>query len=224
MLGKMKSLVFCFIVLIGFSSLNCVGDELPQDDKYMTSSDMNNPEALDTDTIYQIIDELLVQDDSTYNTLTDQQKAIVIEEIKDKRIYPTGINGVPKASLPYCTGGYWGAGWQYESIEPRYSTSGLKYQVGPNCYMWAPGDDCGTDYDDYMLSFYFGNHAESLSQLRTMLKYTSTNWWVRLVLIGSLSSRVYEQTSGGGRDNYNIYSCIDDYYYPYLSTFLMRKY
>lgn len=203
--------------------MNCVGEELPEEDQSETSSGVLNSPEIDIEEIYRIIDELLLHDDTTFNTLSAEQKKIVVREIIKNKIYPNDDLRHFKSSLPYCNGGYWGANWQYESIEPRYSTSGLLYEVGPNCYMWAPGDDCGADHDDYMLSFYFGNHAESLSQLRPMLKYTSTSWWVRAVLF-DLSSRVYEQTPGGERDNYNIYSCIDDYYYPYLSTFIMRKY
>lgn len=94
--------------------------------------------------------------------------------------------------------------------------------------MVSPGQDCGTDYDDYMLSFYFGRHDEGITQLKSMLKWWSTSWWARTVAnnwYGSgLSARVYQQTPGGGIDNYDVKWCIDDYFYPYFETFRLRKY
>lgn len=138
---------------------------------------------------------------------------------------PTGNN------LPYCSGGYWGSYAEGESIEQNDSTSGLKYEVGPNCYMWAPDSDgngesdCGGASDDFMLSFYFGYHNENAATLSDKLRWTSTeskprdSWY-----LNSLSARLYEQTKGGGADNYNVYVCLDDKWFDYFPTFRIRKY
>ena len=170
--------------------------------------------SLDREELDSLVDELQLR--NVYpDSFEEDNRAVNEDEIIDIPISET--------SHTYCGGGYWGANWQHESIEQRDSTSGLLYETGPNCYFWAPGADCGTDYDDFMLSFYFGNHAESLSQLRPMLRWYSTHWIPR-ALIGTMDARVYEQTSGGGRDNYNIYACLDDYFLEYYHTFRMRKY
>lgn len=165
-----------------------------------------------------VISQLLTGDTTRFEALHSTQQEQVAQTIIEQRIYPDEsvdptIGGTPlmKRSLPDC-GGYWTSYWVYESIEERNNTSGLLYETGPNCCMQAPGDDCGTDHDDYMLSFYFGRHNESIGQLSSMLKWTSSSWWVR-ALLGSLSARLYQQTPQNGPDNYDVKICIDDYFY-----------
>jgi hypothetical protein len=183
-----------------------------------------------------IISEMLAGDVTGFEALPYDQGQQIAQFIVDNRIYPDwsidptiGDMHSADKSLPDC-GGYFPPpwSWQYELVEYRSTTNGLLYQTGPNCCMVSPGQDCGTDYDDYMLSFAFGRHNESIEQLRSMLKWYSTNYYARTLLNSlhpnGLDVRVYQETPGGGVDNYDVKVCMDDYFYPYFETFLLRKY
>jgi hypothetical protein len=185
----------------------------------------------DQDYIDVAINDLLIGDDLALSGLSQADMNELVDRLQTRNIYPDGAERTTTASLPYC-GGYWGyyAKMDYgEVMEENDSTSGFKYQVGPNCYMWAPDSDgngesdCGGAPDDYMLSFYFGYHSESSAYLASLLRWTSSDYMTRL-LLSNISFRLYEQKSGGGPDNYNVYTCIDDYFTYALPTFLVRKY
>lgn len=117
-------------------------------------------------------------------------------------------------SLAICSG-FWGSYAVAERVENR-SSSGYLYEIGSNCYLYpewyGESSACGGGGGDPMVSFYFGNHAESASALAPMLKVTSSNscvaGWMSALFPSGLASRVYEQTRGGTRDNYNVYSCV----------------
>ncbi len=201
----------------------------------------NTEQPLDLDRAYAIINELVEGRIEIIYTLTLMEQIQVLRIMEEERIYPretpVAIDGImfnqwqpfetDNPNLPSCSG-YWGYYACAETIEYRENTSGLLYEIGPNCYMDAPGSDCGSDDDDYMLSFYFGNHAESYSQLRYQLKWYSTNWFARWYLLtfhqGRMSGRLYQQNPQSGRDNYNVYVCVPGFLGPYLHTFKMRKY
>lgn len=182
--------------------------------------------------VHEIISQILRGDYAQFNELPLRQQRQVFSTIARERIYPDdsqklGFVFDTMAVLPICSPGYWGANQAGEVIEHNGQTLGLKYQVGPNCYRWDDTGDCGGT-DDIRLSFYFGNHAESLAQLAPMLRWATNSIAATLYLMvvhgGKISSRVYEQTEGGGRDNYNVYACIPGYLYPYINTFVIRKY
>lgn len=184
-----------------------------------------------------IVDEMVSSgSDEALAEFTDEELESFVDSLQEYGIYPDldDMSAPPPSSLPWC-GSYWGHYATAETIEQRNSTSGLLYHVGPNCYMWAPDSDtsdalhgdCSSasdnDTDDFMLSFYFGYHSESPGTLKSMLRWTSSSSWVRL-LLGNLSGRLYDQTAGDGADNYNVYTCVDDYFDPYLTTFDLRKF
>lgn len=220
---------------IAFSLTSAPSSGMSDDQEIQLQGIVDSAEPLVDAEIAYVVERLLEEDLDLFYTLNESQRRQVSSYIIDNYIYPPDDWGIGFTeentwnqdrpgvdSLPDC-GGYWTPWWEYESIEQRDSRNGLKYEVGPNCYMAAPGDDCGTDHDDFMLSFYFGNHAEGREQLAGMLRWYSTDWWTR-VLLDTLSARVYEQNPGGGRDNYDIKICIDDYFESRLETFRLRKY
>lgn len=177
--------------------------------------------------VQAIVDEIMNGDTTTVDAFSDEELEAFVDALQEYGIYPDldGDDGEPPpppSGLPACSG-YWGVEHKVETVEEHGVTDGLLYAVGPNCMMWAPGDDCGTDHDDYMLSFYFGYHSQSISTLKAMLKWYSSDPLV-LTLLNNLTGRLYQQTSGGGPDNYNFYACLDDFFGGYLETFELRKY
>ncbi len=178
-----------------------------------------------------IVAEIKSGDYSTLESFTDAEReafidamqayGIILWDLVDEEEQSGAVP--PPSGLSACSG-YWGI-YAYAEYVERWDTSGgwLSYSTGPNCVMWAPGSDCGTDYDDYMLSFYFGNHSESASTLRSMLRWNSSSAIVSL-LLGTVEGRLYEQTRGGSRDNYNFYACVDDFFGGYLETISLQKY
>lgn len=217
------------LMLFGLAS-GCVSNQTIDDSMVTTinSIDTANGEISFTEEeVTTILDEIMSGDTSTVDAFTEEELEAFVDALQEYGIYPD-LGGEddeptpPPSGLPICSG-YWGSYAYAETIEQRNTSSGLLYQVGANCYMAAPGSDCGTDYDDYMLSFYFGNHAESASSLKGMLRWTSSSSVVR-ALLGNMSGRLYEETAGGGRDNYNVYLCVDDWFGGYLETFKLRKY
>lgn len=220
---KTKSLLLTVCTI--FFLVGC-GEEIQNDSALPESSNINISEfalqivAADGDLERQ---ELL-------SNITADEMVLLIDEFQRLNFYPD-LDDSPDvaylASTPAlpCCGEYWGANYEVETIiEQKDSTNGMLYHVGPNCYLWATQvDECGDDFDDFMLSFWFGYHNESLATLRSKLRWTSSSSWVK-TLISKLSGRVYEQTYGGGSDNYNIYVCLDGYFERYMTTFDMRKY
>lgn len=203
-----------------------VGSDLGGDTEVFTQEEVNS-----------LVAEMISSNSGeVISGFNEGELASFVDSLQEYGIYPDleGMPAPPPSSLPWC-GSYWGHYATAETIEQRNSTSGMLYHVGPNCYMWAPDSDtsdelngdCSSasdnDTDDFMLSFYFGNHSESPGTLKSMLKWTSSSVWVR-ALLGSLSGRLYDQTAGDGADNYNVYTCLDDYFDPYLTTFDLRKF
>lgn len=126
--------------------------------------------------------------------------------------------------LPLCNG-YWGYYAVAEILDGSMSTSGMKYEAAPNCYMWATdldGDghcDCGDDDcgEDIMLSFYLGNHAESADPLSDMLYWNSLLSWFNVYYFWyDFNGRFYQQTPQSGRDNYNFSPAIIFVGYLYI--------
>lgn len=176
----------------------------------------NNNGGLTKEEAVEISDQAIKGDYISYDELQPEEQHQVIEQIK--KFVPASIG-----NLPPCAPGYWGAYGVGEPIEQRNSTAGLNYQIGPNCYRWASDNSCGTDNNDLMLSFYFGNHAESLEDLRSKIRWSSTNPVIN-VIPKVLSGLIYERVRGGGRDDYNIYACIPTPWIYFADSFLMRKY
>jgi len=189
-----------------------------------------NEQLLNGNELLNYINQVVAGSLDAIKELPPQQQQQVLATMERENIYPeldVNLVNMQTSSLPLCAPGYWGANWAKEDIEERSTTSGLKYQVGPNCYRFQPGD-CGSDSDDAMVSFYLGNHAESLAELRPLLKWTSSSDYVRLYMalthLGKFRSRVYEQTKDGQRDNYNVYICLPGYLFLYMDTIVIRKY
>ncbi len=189
-----------------------------------------NEQLLSGNELLDYINQVVTGDLNVIKQLPTHQQRQVLATMERENIYPElddNLVNTQTSSLPLCAPGYWGASWAKEDIEERSTTSGLKYQVGPNCYRFQPGD-CGSDSDDAMVSFYLGNHAESLAELRPLLKWTSSSDYVRLYMalthLGKFRSRVYEQTKDGQRDNYNVYICLPVYLFLYMDTIVIRKY
>lgn len=238
--GSFHPLALC-LALLGLVLLpifGCIATaDLPSDTE-TTAINPNSEEEISftEEEVLAIVDEIMNDDTTTIDTFSDEELEAFIDAMQEYGIYPDleGESTAERSSLPYCYG-YWGHYATAETIEKRNSTSGMLYHVGPNCYMWAPDSDTGdalngdcssasdNDTDDFMLSFYFGYHSESPGTLKSMLRWTSSSSWVRM-LLGSLSGRLYDQTAGDGADNYNVYTCVDDYFDPYLTTFDLRKY
>lgn len=224
MLKYLKINLCLMVALLLIAIIGCNNSE--------NSSNVTGTE-LTEENISMAAEKVINSEDSTYfYSLSMEMQDVVAFTIIDKGLYPKNIendeSGIKNRvstmslSLPDC-GGYWTTYWLHEVVEQRDTQTGLLYEVGPNCYMDAPGTDCGNDDDDYMLSFYFGRHNESISQLAPKLKWYSTNWLVR-VLLGDTDVRIYQQTPETGADNYDIKMCLDDYFQPYFETFRLRKY
>lgn len=197
----------------------------------------NNKQDTAENDIQAIAEEVMSGNYDIIESLSQDEHEQLVDILQENNYYPdiNESDRMPISTLPWC-GGYWGYYAYAETVEKKNSTSGLLYQIGPNCYMWAPdsntsdalNSDCSTaannDTDDFMVSFYFGAHDESASTLNSMLRWTSSNSWVRALVGSNTSGRMYEQTVGGTTDSYDFYMCLDDYYDPYLVTFLLRKY
>lgn len=226
------NLITVMLMLFGLLS-GCVSESIIDNPDITT---LNPIKEIDTasseisfteEEVQAIVDEAMTGDYSSLTDFSDEEREAFIDAMQE---YDISLNDAqeddgavpPPSGLSACSG-YWGTNHSVETVEVKSDARGLLYSVGPNCFMWAPGSDCGTDYDDYMLSFYFGYHGEGISTLKSMLKWSSSNLAV-MALMGSLDGRLYQQTAGGGADNYNFYACVDDGYGGYLETFTLRKY
>lgn len=204
----------CALLMVVGVSLGCGsgGDEL-EDTEFEESS-----------AVSEISDE-------AFERMLAEEEAMLLEEERFEELLESDgeLSDAEKTTgLPYCSG-LWGYYAVQEWLDYKGTSSGLKYEVGPNCYMWADEVDgaiCGDDGDDdFLLSFYLGNHAESADTLSDMLYWYSTHWWLQAYFfMVDFNGRLYQQTKEGGRDNYNYYMCADDYYFKYASTFRIRKY
>lgn len=190
---------------------------------------------LSTEEIEFIVEKALHGDGRLVQVASDRQFFQLFNYIKLENIHPANpivpphtalnefeANDPGAQGLPNC-GGYWDANWGGEFIEQVPWWYPYYYASGPNCYFSAPDDDCGADDYDYMLSFYFGMHDQSLDQLKPILRISTFNWWASIWLRSGVSARVYEQTRGGQRDNYDIYVCLDPYFIYYFETMQIKK-
>ncbi len=216
------------IVFVAILGLGCEGNSSSWKNEEATPAFIEQeeePTTSFTEEEANIIAEAVLAGEENLSSFNEEEMEAFLDALQEYQIYPDleESEAAPPPSHSSTCSGYWGSYAYAETIEQRDTSSGLLYEVGSNCAMWAPGSDCGTDYDDYMLSFYFGWHDQNASTLKGMLKWTSTSGWVQ-GLLGNMSARLYEQTTGGSADNYNVYACVDNYFEPYFSTFKMRKY
>ena len=119
----------------------------------------NNSENSDTAMVDEVeyIAQLWMEteDPSIVGMIKDEAQLRAVEELllqwefgEDTAFDP------PVLYLPGC-GGYWGTYRFAGKARFQDGSASYSYYWSPNCYMYAPGTDCGTDHD-YMVSFWMG--------------------------------------------------------------------
>lgn len=110
-----------------------------------------------------------------------------------------------KTELASCSG-YWGT--YYKGSFAELQSSGYSYYWSPNCSMPAPGDDCGTDHNDYMVSFWMGpDYTTNMDAYRVWTTSWTTYW--DLLYHGGASFRVYISNAYGAWYG-NAYVCLSN--------------
>lgn len=119
------------------------------------------------------------------------------------------------SSMAYLSGcsGYWGTYTKLSSsttfAEYQSGSGSYSYYWSPNCSMKAPGDDCGTDHNDNMVSFWMGpdytlNEAAYRVDATSWVTYWDL-WWH-----GGGSYRVYTSKAYGPWYG-NAYVCLSNW-------------
>jgi len=120
--------------------------------------------------------------------------------------------GTMKKALHSCSG-YWGRYIFATTAGHRFSWQGKRNYWSPNCFMDAPGGDCGPGNDDNMVSFWLG---PDFTWDRYQYRRTSTSYWGRVWLMargGGVSTRVYVNHING-RWHGNAYTCVPKWVDP----------
>lgn len=117
--------------------------------------------------------------------LNDDQEIRFIADLLQKREYDELSNGDERVQEPQVSqlsvcSGYWGT-YQFAGTAEYTSggPSGYLYYWSPNGYFPAPGNDCGTDHNDYMVSFWMG---PDYSMNEGSYRSDGTNWYTDFTL------------------------------------------
>lgn len=145
------------------------------------------------------------RDDRLAQQLQDEEELRFVENVLQSEQGETDDSEVDQfaPTLSTCSG-YWGTYRFAGKAEYSWVSSSYSYYWSPNCYMAAPGDDCGTDHDDNMVSFWMGpDYTMTEASYRVDSDSWSTYW--HLLYHGGASYRVYTSGSYG-----NAYVCLSN--------------
>lgn len=157
------------LMLFGPAS-GCVSDSTVDNPTIITS---NSTEEIDTASSAQAgissdrqaeLTELAqvwveTRDDSLVQQIQDEQELRFVEDLLQQwqDEVDTGSTNTDPAPPPIAgCSGYWGTYRFATQAEYMSGSRSYSYYWSPNCYMAAPGDDCGTDHNDNMVSFWMG--------------------------------------------------------------------
>lgn len=215
-------LITFMLMLFGLAS-GCVSD--PVTTNQVTETDSGGITATDSATaitidrqaeLIALVQEWIeTQDDSLVQQIQNEEELRFVEDLLQQWQSETDTSGAntdpPPPPMAGCSG-YWGT--QAALSNPitfaayKWSNSSYSYYWSPNCAMAAPGDDCGTDHNDYMVSFWMGpDYTTDEASYRVDSDTWSTYW--NLLYHGGASYRVYTSNAYGPTYG-NAYVCLSN--------------